>query len=93
MAKLIISRPNTFIAIAAPFNIYIDGKVIDKINNNKTKEIELPAGEHKICSENALVGFGIKAKELTININDSVPVRLIFKPSFLTLSGIKIKLQ
>lgn len=91
MARIIIYRPNTFVAIAAPFIVYLDGNRFNMIKNNETQEIEIPTGIHTIQAENGIFSFGFKSKEYKFEVVEDKVNKIKIKPTLFALSGIIIK--
>jgi hypothetical protein len=48
MARIIISRKKEWSNRARKFGVYIDGEKKDTVLNGEIKDIEVPAGKHKI---------------------------------------------
>jgi len=48
MARIIISRKKEWSNRARKFGVYIDGEKKDTISNGEIKDIEVPAGKHKL---------------------------------------------
>jgi hypothetical protein len=63
-------RSLNYVGSAVPFNMYIDGKLVCKLKNNRYSVHDVTAGEHNVSIKNTGLGSHQMSRALTIKVEE-----------------------